>query len=62
MRKKIIYAVFTLVVCIGSSSFKQVCNDTDEKTSYKEKFPAEVCPVKVQQEVNFSPLYNLLEI
>jgi hypothetical protein len=62
MRKNLIYAVITLVVCIGSSSFKQVCNDTDEKTSYKETCPAQVCPVKAQQEVNLSPLYNLLEI
>lgn len=62
MRKKIIYAVVTLVVCISSSSFKQVCNDNDVETSYKEKMPADVCPVKAQQELNISPLYNLLEI
>jgi hypothetical protein len=62
MRKKIIYAVITLVVCMGSSSFKQVCNDNDVQTSYKEKIPAEVCPAKTQQGLNISPLYNLLEI
>ena len=57
-----IYAVITLVVCIGSSSFKQVCNDNDVQASYKETIPVEVCPLKVQQELNISPLYNLLEI
>jgi hypothetical protein len=62
MRKKIIYAVITLVVCMGSSSFKQVCNHNDVQTSYKEKIPAEVCPSKTQLELNISPLYNLLEI
>jgi hypothetical protein len=62
MRKKIIYAIITLVVCMGSSSFKQVCNDNDVKTSYKEKIPVKICPVKPQQELNISPLYNLLEI
>jgi len=62
MRKNIIYAVITLVVCIGSSSFKQVCNDNDVEASYREKIPGEICPVKAQQELNLSPLYNLLEI
>ena len=62
MRKKIIYAVVTLVVCIGSSSFKQVCNDNDVQASYKEKFRVNICPLKSQQELNISPLYNLLEI
>ena len=62
MRKNIIYAVITLVVCIGSSSFKQVCNDNDVEASYKEKLPVNICPVKVQRELNLSPLYNLLEI
>jgi len=62
MRKKMIYAVITLVVCIGSSSFKQVCNDNDVEASYREKIPGEICPVKAQQELNLSPLYNLLEI
>ena len=63
MRKKIIYTLITLMVCICSSSFKQLCNDNDEGTSYKEKIPAEVCPLKTQQqEINLSPLYNLLEI
>jgi len=62
MRKNIIYAVITLVVCIGSSSFKQVCNDNDVEASYKENIPVEICPVKAQQELNLSPLYNLLEI
>jgi hypothetical protein len=62
MRKNIIYAVITLVVCIGSSSFKQVCNDNDVEASYKGKIPVEICPVKAQQELNLSPLYNLLEI
>jgi hypothetical protein len=47
---------------MGSSSFKQVCNDNDVKTSYKEKIPVKICPVKPQQELNISPLYNLLEI
>jgi len=49
-------------VCIGSSSFKQVCNDNDVEASYKEKLPVKICPVKAQQELNLSPLYNLLEI
>jgi hypothetical protein len=62
MRKKFIYAVVTLVVCISSSSFKQVCNDNDVEASYKEKVPVKICPVKPQQELNISPLYNLLEI
>ena len=62
MRKKILYAMIALVVCIGSSSFKQVCNDNDVQASYKETIPVEVCPLKVQQELNISPLYNLLEI
>ena len=62
MRKNIIYAVITLFVCIGSSSFKQVCNDNDVEASYKETIPVEICPVKAQQELNLSPLYNLLEI
>jgi len=62
MRKKIIYAVVTLVMCIGSSSFKQVCNDNDGCASYKEKIPAKLCPAKPQQETNISPVYNLLEI
>ena len=63
MRKKIIYTILTLMVCIGSSSFKQLCNDNDEGTSYKEKIPLKVCPAKtLQQELNLSPLYNLLEI
>ena len=62
MRKNIIYAVITLVVCIGSSSFKQVCNDNDVEASYKEKLPVNICPVKAQRELNLSPLYNLLEI
>ena len=62
MRKKIIYAVVTLLVCTGSSSFKQVCNDNDVQASYKEKKPVNVCPAKSQQELNISPLYNLLEI
>ena len=62
MSKKILYAVVTLAVCIGSSSFKQVCNDNDVEASYKEKIPANICPVKPQQELNISPLYNLLEI
>ena len=63
MRKKIIYTIVTLMVCIGSSSFKQLCNDNDKGTSYKEKIPVEVCPAKTQQqELNLSPLYNLLEI
>jgi hypothetical protein len=62
MRKKIIYAVVTLVVCISCLSFKQVCNDNDVEASYKEKMPVNICPVKPQQELNISPLYNLLEI
>jgi len=62
MRKKILYAMIALVVCIGSSSFKQVCNDNDVEASYKEKIPVEICPAKAQQELNLSPLYNLLEI
>ena len=62
MRKNIIYAVITLVVCVGSSSIKQVCNDNDVEASYKEKIPVEICPAKAQQELNLSPLYNLLEI
>ena len=62
MRKKMIYAVITFMVCIGSSSFKQVCNDNDAETSYKEKTPVKICPVNQQQELNISPLYNLLEI
>ena len=62
MRKKILYAMIALVVCIGSSSFKQVCNDNDVEASYREKIPGEICPVKAQQELNLSPLYNLLEI
>ena len=62
MRKKIIYAMVTLVVCIGSSSFKQVCNDNDVQASYKEKVPVKLCPVKPQQEITISPLSNLLEI
>jgi len=62
MRKKMIYAVITLVVCIGSSSFKQVCNDNDVEASYKEKIPVKIWPVNQQQELNISPLYNLLEI
>jgi len=61
MRKKIIYAMVTLVVCIGSSSFKQVCNDNDVQASYKETMPVKLCPVKAQ-ELSISPLYNLLEI
>jgi len=62
MRKKMIYAVIALVVCMSSLSFKQVCNDNDAEASYKEKIPANICPVKPQQELNISPLYNLLEI
>jgi hypothetical protein len=62
MRKNIIYGVITLVVCVGSSSFKQVCNDNDVEASYEEKIPVEICPAKAQQELNLSPLYNLLEI
>lgn len=64
MRKKIIYAAVTLMVCIGSSSFKQECNDSDAQASYKEKIPVKVklCPAKVQQELSISPLNNLLEI
>jgi hypothetical protein len=62
MRKKIIYAMVTLVVCIGSSSFKQVCNDNDVQASYQGKVPVNVCPVKTHHEINISPLYNLLEI
>lgn len=62
MRKKVIYAVITLVVCMGSSSFKQVCNDNGVQASYKEKIQVDVCPVKAQQELNISPLLNLLEI
>ena len=62
MRKKIIYTVVTLVVCFSSLSFKQVCNDNDVEASYKEKIPVKICPVKPQQELNISPLYNLLEI
>jgi hypothetical protein len=62
MRKKIIYLVVTLVVCVSSLSFKQVCNDNDVEASYKEKIPVNICPVKPQQELNISPLYNLLEI
>jgi len=46
MRKNIIYAVITLVVCIGSSSFKQVCNDNDVEASYKEKLPVKNMPGK----------------
>jgi len=39
-----------------------VCNDNDVEASYKEKIPVEICPAKAQQELNLSPLYNLLEI
>ncbi len=62
MRKKIVYAMIVLVVCICSSSFKEECNDIDGKTSYKKDIQPQVCPLKMQQEMSFSPLYNLLEI
>lgn len=62
MRKKIIYVVVTLVVCICSSSFKQLCNHNEDGTSYKGKIPGKLCPAKSQQELNISPVYNLLEI
>jgi len=39
-----------------------VCNDNDVEASYEEKIPVEICPAKAQQELNLSPLYNLLEI
>jgi hypothetical protein len=62
MRKKILYTIIVLAICVGSTSFKQLCNDISKGTSYGKEIRPGVCPMQIQQEMNFSPIYNLLEI
>lgn len=62
MRKKIVYTIIVLAICISSSSFKEMCNDINKGTSYRKEIQPRVCPMQIQQEMSFSPVYNLLEI
>jgi hypothetical protein len=61
MKKRTAYVIL-LIVCIGFSSFRKECNNVDDETSLKKDCPEKIIQVNNQEEWNFSPFYNFLEI
>ena len=61
MKKRLIY-VTLVILCISFFSFRKECNNDAGETSFKKDIPGTIIPGNVQDELNFSPIKNLLKI